>query len=239
MKVSSLLKKQYMLYQESIEIYKDKQKEHLTFINQWVHQMKTPLSVINLIVQENEQETYMDSIKNELEKLDMGLDMALYMARFDTFTHDFHVDKVKLKPLIKQVINNMRRYFIVNNVFPEVDIDEDIMVFSDIKWLVFIVEQVIINAIKYSCMKSNKIYIKSYKEKNKVKLSIIDNGVGIPKKDIKRVFDQFYTGENGRKFGESTGMGLYIAGEVCKELSHDIEIESEEGTGTTVNIIFD
>lgn len=236
--INNLLREQYRLYQKDIEKYKDKQKENLTFINQWAHQMKTPLSVINLIVQENENELYMDNIKNELEKLNRGLDMALYMARLDAFTHDFHADKIMIEPLIKQVINDMKRYFIINNVFPEIDIQENLTVFSDSKWFMFILEQLITNGVKYSYMKSNKIYIKAYKELDEVKLEIIDRGVGIPKKDIKRVFQPFYTGENGRRFGESTGMGLYIVEEVCKKLSHDIEIESEENLGTTVRIIF-
>ncbi|MCR2043617.1 sensor histidine kinase [Anaerosalibacter massiliensis] len=235
---SNSFKQQYRLYQKEIQDYSEKQKEHLYFINQWVHQMKTPLSVIGLIVQENETEPYMGSIKDELERLDRGLNMALYLARLDTFGHDFHVDKVYLRSSVIEVINSMKRYFIRKKVFPQIDMEEDLFVYSDMKWLGFMLEQIITNGVKYSYMKSDKIYIKAYKKFGKTILEVIDRGVGIPKKDIRRVMEPFYTGENGRKFGESTGMGLYIVHEICKGLSHDINIESEVGVGTTIKIIF-
>lgn len=236
--ISSLLREQYKFFQNNIEDYNKKQKEHLIFINQWVHQMKTPLSVINLITQQNENEPYMDSIKAELDRLDRGLNMALYMARLDTFTQDFRVKRLRLKPLIIEVINDMKRYFVINEVYPQVDIMENTVLYSDEKWLKFILEQILINGVKYSYMKSNKIYIKGYNHEKSIILEIKDEGVGIPKKDIKRILEPFYTGENGRKFGESTGMGLYIVGEVCRGLSHQIEFESIEGIGTTVRLIF-
>jgi len=236
--VNKLLRAQYNLYQEQIQMYKRKQAEHLTFINQWVHQMKTPISVIHLILQENEGEPYVENIRQELERISRGLNMALNMARLTNFEHDFTVETVLLHSIAIEVVNEQKRYFIRKKVYPEVRIDSNMTVKSDKKWLKFIVEQLLVNAIKYTEGENKKVIISAYdSEKGKV-LEVKDRGVGIPKQDIRRVFEPFYTGENGRKFGESTGMGLYLVSEVCKKLGHQIEIESKPGEGTSVRIIF-
>lgn len=236
--VNRLLRTQYNLYQEQIQMYKRKQEEHLTFIHQWVHQMKTPISVIHLILQENEGEPYVENIHKELERISRGLNMALNMARFDSFQHDFAVETVLLHSIVSEVVNEQKRYFIRKKVYPEVRMDSNMSVKSDRKWLKFIVEQLLVNAIKYTEGENKKVIISAYESgKNKV-LEVKDQGVGIPKKDIRRVFEPFYTGENGRRFGESTGMGLYLVNEVCKRLEHNIELESKPEEGTSVRIIF-
>lgn len=236
--VNKLLRAQYNLYQEQIQMYKRKQAEHLTFINQWVHQMKTPISVIHLILQENESEPYVENIRQELERISRGLNMALNMARLTNFEHDFTVETVLLHSIAIEVVNEQKRYFIRKKVYPEVRIGPNLSVRSDKKWLKFIVEQLLVNAIKYTEGENKKVIVSAYdSEKGKV-LEVKDRGVGIPKQDIRRVFEPFYTGENGRKFGESTGMGLYLVSEVCKKLGHQIEIESKPGEGTCVRIIF-
>ncbi|MDU7252757.1 MAG: ATP-binding protein, partial [Clostridium sp.] len=111
-------------------------------------------------------------------------------------------------------------------------------VYSDVKWMKFVLEQLIVNGVKYSKDKGEELIIRAYDDENVVKLSIIDKGVGIPKKDIKRVFDPFFTGENGRNFGESTGMGLHISKRICDNLGHNIFIDSKISEGTTVSIVF-
>jgi len=236
--VNRLLRVQYNLFQEQIQMYKRKQAEHLTFIHQWVHQMKTPISVIHLILQENEGEPYVENIAQEVERISRGLNMALNMARLDSFEHDFAVETVLLHSIVSEIINEQKRYFIRKRVYPEVRIDLNMSVKSDRKWLKFIIEQLLVNAIKYTEGENKKVIVSAYeREKGKV-LEVKDQGVGIPQKDIRRVFEPFYTGENGRKFGESTGMGLYLVNEVCKKLEHKIEIESKPGEGTSVRIIF-
>lgn len=236
--MESLLKKQYGLYQGKIEAYNQNQKEHLTFMNHWVHQMKTPLSVIQLYIQEHEGEEMAENLKSEVDKLNKGLNMAMYFARLDEFQKDFLAEKVDLHNLIIEIINEEKRLFIKNRVYPELKLEESTIVYSDKKWIKFAIEQIITNGVKYSKGQNNKLMIEFKKKSNMVVLDIIDKGVGIPKKDIKRVFDAFYTGENGRIFGESTGMGLYIVKKVCDSLEHKVEIESEVGLGTRVRIIF-
>ncbi|KYH29189.1 sensor histidine kinase [Clostridium colicanis] len=236
--VNRLLRVQYSLFQEQIQMYKRKQAEHLTFIHQWVHQMKTPISVIHLILQENEGELYIENIAQEIERISRGLNMAMNMARLDSFQQDFTVETILLHTVVSEVINEQKRYFIRKKVYPEVKVDLNMSVKSDRKWLKLILEQLLVNAIKYTEGENKKVIVSAYKnEKGKV-LDVKDQGVGIPKKDIRRVFEPFYTGENGRRFGESTGMGLYLVSEVCKKLEHKIEIESKPEEGTSVRIIF-
>lgn len=236
--LDELLKSQYRLYQNQIETHIKSQNEHLMFMNQWVHQMKTPLSVIQLIIQENEDEVYMKSIREEVDRLNHGLNMALYMARLDNFKYDFNVEQILLKPLILEVINELKRLFICKSVYPEISIKEEIKVYSDSKWIKFILQQLITNAIRYSEKNNKKIFVNVYEIEKNIVMEVKDQGIGISKTDIKRVFDPFYTGENGRKFGESTGMGLYLVNKVCEKLDHKIEIESEEGKGTNIRLIF-
>ncbi|MDR6224467.1 signal transduction histidine kinase [Desmospora profundinema] len=117
-------------------------------------------------------------------------------------------------------------------------VKETATVESDAKWLTFMVNQLVTNAVKYSSGTGETVTFSSYhRGKNQV-LEIRDHGVGIPKQDRDRVFDPYYTGENGRRFSESTGMGLYLVREVCERLGHGVELDSEKGKGTTVRLVF-
>lgn len=236
--ISEILKEQHNLYENEIQNCNKTHKEHLTFINQWVHQMKTPLSVIQLQLQEYEGEEKYESMQDEVNKLTEGLNMAMHFARLDSFQEDFLVERVSLKNLVVNTVNEGKKNFIKNRIIPRVEIEEDIEVYSDAKWMKFVLEQIIINGIKYSKGKGKELLIKAVKNEKEIKLSVIDEGIGIPSKDIKRVFNPFFTGENGRTYGESTGMGLYITKEVCKNLNHEVEIEATVNKGTKVTIIF-
>ncbi|MBW9153299.1 sensor histidine kinase [Clostridium estertheticum] len=236
--ISELLKKQHNLYEAEIQKCNKVHNEHLTFINQWVHQMKTPLSVIQLQLQEYAGEEKARSIEEEVNKLNKGLDMAMHFARIDSFQNDFIVERIFLKKLVIGTINEEKKLFIKNKITPRLEIDDAIKVYSDVKWIKFVLDQLIINGVKYSKGTGKELIIKACEKEKEILLSVIDEGIGIPRKDIKRVFDLFFTGENGRKYGESTGMGLYISKEVCVNLGHKIEITSTADKGTMVTIRF-
>ena len=236
--ISSLLNDQYKLYITSLQKEKKIHKDHLIFINHWIHQMKTPVSVINLHLQDYEDEEIASNIQPELDKIDKGLNMAMHFARLDEFQKDFLVEKVNLYNEIIDIINKDRRLFIKNKIIPKVELENDLIVYTDKKWIKFVIEQVIINGVKYSKNNGKYLTIKSRISGKYTVLDIIDEGIGIPNKDIKRIFDPFFTGKNGRKYGESTGMGLYISKEVCNNLGHNIEVTSEINKGTQVSIIF-
>lgn len=237
--LSQLMEEQYRQYQNQMQEWERKRQEHLIFMNQWVHQMKTPLSVIEMITQEEDNDNYR-SISEESDRLRRGLDMVLYMSRLETFEQDFSVEPVSLLEIVKEAVHENKRYFIYSHVYPEVLVDPSITIQTDAKWLRFILLQLLSNAIKYSEGSGQKVTISASKMENEreVWLEVIDRGVGIPKSDLTRVFNPFYTGENGRKLKESTGMGLYLVKEVVEKLNHRIELESEPGKGTKVRLIF-
>ncbi|MCU9614400.1 sensor histidine kinase [Caldibacillus lycopersici] len=236
--LDNLLKNQYMLYQQQIKTLEARQAEHLKFMDQWVHQMKTPLSVIELIAKDLD-EPESSNIREENERMKTGLNTVLYMARLRTIEQDFHIRPVELAQLVNEVNQDNKRLYIRNNVYPSFSQERKrITVETDEKWLFFMLSQLINNAIKYSKGKSSTIDISIYEKNEEAILEVKDYGVGIPETDQRRVFDPFYTGENGRKFRESTGMGLYLTREVAEYLGHRIELESKAGEGATFRIIF-
>ncbi|MGN4446718.1 sensor histidine kinase [Bacillus cereus group sp. MYBK79-1] len=232
-----VLATQYNYYQKQLKTWEYKQKEHLTFLNQWVHQMKTPLSVIELITQEENGES-IESIVEEVDRMKYGLEMVLYTARLETFEKDFYVERVSLQDIVQEVVRENKRLFIRSYVYPEVKVNPNLIVETDGKWLRFVINQVVSNAIKYSAGSRKNITMATFEEGRSIVFEIQDHGVGIPKEDLPRVFHPFYTGENGRRFKESTGMGLYLVKNIIERMNHDIEIESEVGTGTKIRIIF-
>ncbi|MGM0827668.1 MAG: sensor histidine kinase [Bacillota bacterium] len=237
--ISALLKQQFRLYERKMHQIDKNHQEHLTFINQWVHQMKTPLSVIRLQLEAHAGEPIAHGMSEEVYKMEKGLNMALYYARIDAFESDFVIERICLKPLILDSISQEKKLFIKNNMLPKEDVDDTIEIYTDVKWLKFVIEQIITNGIKYSKGKGKYLTVSAYKTKDHVVLEVLDEGIGINPKDIRRVFHPFFTGENGRIFGESTGMGLYLAKKICENLNHKIYIQSEVNRGTKVSILFD
>ncbi|NBJ71431.1 MULTISPECIES: sensor histidine kinase [Clostridia] len=228
-------------YAEEIERLKQQKQMEFHFIQQWVHQMKTPVSVMHLTLQKEKLQLpqgFLHNMHEELERMQQGLDLALYQSRLQKFDRDFQVQQIELRALVKEVIQEFKSSFIRNQVYPELVIPQNYIVTTDSKWLRFVINQAVSNAIKYSKPESAKIYFRTKVFDHKLTLQITDTGYGIPREDINRVFDPFFTGKNGRKFRESTGMGLYLSKQVCIELGHELTISSEEGKGTTVSIHF-
>lgn len=248
--IHEILKRNYHMYMATLEKQRKTLKSQMDFNNRWIHQMKTPISVIKLMIEnqmnqetETDLNTKMnyDSLEEELEKLTHGLEMALYTLRINDFELDMKVENIAVLDIIREVINDNKSTFIVNSIYPKVISNEDLVVKSDKKWLKFILSQILTNSIKYSKVKDieNKdITFEVMQEQDRTIISIKDKGVGIPRGDLQRVFDPFFTGSNGRRFTESTGMGLYLSKDAAQRLGHEIEIESTESEGTTVNIIF-
>ncbi|MEO4054549.1 sensor histidine kinase [Solibacillus sp. CAU 1738] len=231
------LQELYHVYQHEVQTLYAKQTRQRKFMNQWIHQMKTPIAVLELLLQED-QELDKKSVQEEVDRLKRGLDMVLMNARLENFEDDMQIEQVPLKAIVTSIVNENKRLFITKRVFPELQISEEIVIASDSKWLKFVISQFITNAVKYTFEPNKKITMIASQQDSAVTLEIIDEGIGIPKSDLSRVTKAFFTGENGRKTGESTGMGLYLAQEICAKLGHQLEITSEVGVGTTVHITF-
>ncbi|WP_282020827.1 sensor histidine kinase [Planomicrobium okeanokoites] len=229
--------KLYKVYQNEAQALYAAQSRHLQFMNQWVHQMKTPISVIQLLLQ-NPDELDKNSVSEEIERLKASLDTVLMNARLDTFEQDMQIEKVNLHSLAREIITENKRLFISKQVYPVIEVDENFVAATDRKWMKFVLGQLITNAVKYTFEKDKKVYITASCHNSHMNLSISDEGIGIPSTDLARVTKAFFTGENGRKTAESTGMGLYIAKEVCERLGHELTIESAVGQGTTISILF-
>lgn len=236
--VQYLLRQQYKQYEGEVIALRSKQDEYLTYVDLWAHQMKTPLAVIELMAQDADEPLSSD-LREEVDRLKNGLDMMLHMARLRTVERDFLFKKISVKKMFETLINEHRRLFIRNQIFPKMTVaSEDMVVYSDEKWLYFILEQCIHNAVKYSGENGKYVTLVAYETNGKSILEVQDQGVGIPLADQKRVFEPFFTGENGRIFRrESTGIGLYIVAEICEYLGHEVEIESVVGAGTTIRIV--
>lgn len=227
----------YRLYKHELQSLYAGQKRHDQFMNQWVHQMKTPISVIELLLQD-ERPLDKKNVQEEIDRLRRGLDMVLVNARLENFEEDMQVEQIALKTIVTATVNENKRLFITKRVFPETHIEDDIIVASDSKWLRFIIGQFVTNAVKYTFEANKKIVISAVKKDDHVQLAICDEGIGIPASDLSRVTKAFFTGENGRKTGESTGMGLYLAKEICEKLGHELNITSEVEKGTVVTVTF-
>ena len=230
------MRKLYRLYHSDVQKLDMAQHRQLHFINQWVHQMKTPISVLGLLLEEDEIDK--KSFHEELDRLQDGLDAVLVNARLETFEDDMRIERTQLEELVRQVVTDHKRLFITNGVFPEIHIDSGFVVATDLKWMRIILGQFLTNAVKYTFEKGKKVYVTATNSTDGIRLTVRDEGIGIPETDVKRVTRAFFTGENGRKTGESTGMGLYIASEVCGRLGHEMTIESTVNEGTAVSVLF-
>lgn len=215
-------------------------------MSQWIHNLKIPVSIIDVILQKDPLgnkigENILSDIRHENNKISSGLDDVLEMVRLDEFQKDFVPEKTDLLADLRELINIKKSHFIYNRVFPEIEcLNDKVFILTDKKWNRVLLEQLISNAIKYSSNSTQAIRI-SFKlqiDEKFTTLEIKDQGVGISEYDINRIFEPFFTGENGRKFTNSTGIGLYICAEIAKKLGHLLKVTSELGNGTSVTITY-
>lgn len=233
--IHELLYSYDQLFKNQLRQQQSGNEQHLVFMNRWVHQMKTPISIIHLLLQELE-EPAADSIQEELDRLSKGLEMVLYTARLERFEHDFTIEAVELREVVNQVISSNRKLFISKRIAPSFQIRENLKVYTDAKWLRFLLDQIVVNALNYTVGTDKVISISAEVREEVCELRVQDQGIGIVKEDLNRVFRPYYTGERGRQYYESTGMGLYLVKEVCKLLGHEVNLQSEPGVGTIVTL---
>lgn len=233
-----------LMIDEIIKISSDKEiaqkqdkKIQKLMIYRFVHQMKTPLSVLKLIYENNGDKDDYKRIGRNINTLEYNLNQILNIYKLDDFKNDFVSEKVFLKNVCKDSINDLKDYFISSQIYPKLDIEDDIYVYSDSKWLKLIIHQILTNAIKYS-NSNQSVNVTAKKTGDRVYLSIIDYGIGIEKADLKNIFELFYIGKNGRNNADSSGIGLYIVKKVSEYLGHKLEVESDINKGTTITVIF-
>ena len=222
---------------ENVNSYKQLQEDYKEYIELWIHEIKIPIATSKLIIENNKNEIT-KSIDEELDEIENYTEQALFYARSNTVNKDYVVTKSNLKEIVNGAILKSKRALLSSKTSIELhDLERE--VYTDSKWAVFIINQIIQNAIKYSKIKDRKIEIYAISKRENVVLYIKDNGIGIKKGEITRVFEKGFTGENGRTINKkSTGIGLYLCKKLCNKLGLGIELNSEKDIGTEVRIIF-
>lgn len=223
---------------ENVNYYKNIQEDYKEYIELWIHEVKIPIAASKMIIENNKNEVT-KSIDEELDKVENYTEQALFYARSNAVEKDYIINKTNLKEIVNGAILKNKTTLLNEKVSIELSNLKEEEIYTDSKWAVFIVNQIIQNAIKYSKKENKKIEISSQEKNDKVILYIKDNGIGIKKGEITRVFERGFTGENGRIIGQkSTGIGLYLCKKLCDRLGLGIELNSEKDKGTEVRIIF-
>jgi signal transduction histidine kinase len=210
-------------------------RDYRDFLDTWVHEIKTPITSARLIV-ENEKNPTTIKIDDELRKIDHFVELVLYYARSRDVEKDFKIEKTTATSLVNRALKTYSKALIQTQCHIHTE-QLDIPVFADTKSGAFLIGQIISNAIKYR--RENFVLKFSTRiEENRLCLLIQDNGMGIAAADLHRVFDKGFTGENGRRFPQSTGIGLYLCKRLCDKMNVGLSIESIEGAETTVTLYF-
>lgn len=238
----------------------NKRKDMTEYYSMWVHQIKTPIAAMRLLLQAYESRQAMldedeqkkadaarldelqqmcmeerKEIEEELFRIEQYVEMALQYLRLDAETNDFVFQKCPLDKMVKEAVHKYAKLFIRKKIALHYkELNQEIL--TDEKWTEFVLEQVLSNAVKYT--QTGSVTISTEEEKEAVFLLIEDTGIGIRKEDLPRVCEKGYTGYNGHSDKHSTGIGLYLCSRILKKLGHTIEITSVVGKGTTVKIGF-
>lgn len=235
-----LAKELYQAKQELISKNRIAKKELLDYYGMWVHQIKTPIAALDILLQNTERMLYqldekemmqkaisVSDMKMELFKIEQYVEMALNYLRVEDISSDLVFKKHELDDMVRQVIRKYAKIFISKKIKIDFKPTKACIV-TDEKWFIFVLEQIISNALKY--IKKGQIFI-YMKEKS---LVIKDTGIGIPAEDLPRIFEKGFTGYNGRENKKSTGIGLYLCKNIMDKLQWNITVDSEVGSGTKI-----
>ena len=221
---------------ENINNYRNETEDFKEYVEMWIHEIKIPIAGLMLMYHNNK--TVNKNFLDQLNSLDNLTDQILYYVRSNYAEKDFLIKEASMDKIINEVLLKNKDSILENHIDVTVDV-KNIKVLTDSKWLVFILNQIINNSIKY-CDKNRKSYIMFYIEDNEkeMTLHIKDNGIGVNASDLKHVFDKSFTGENVRKMRNSTGFGLYISKKLIEKLGHKISATSEENKYFEITITF-
>ena len=220
---------------EYLNVYKNTDTEFREYLEMWCHEIKTPIATAKLVLANNKSSVSL-SIEEELEKIDYYIEQVLFYSRSDNVEKDYIIKKTNLKTVVEDVVKRNKKDLISKNI--KIEISKMATVDTDSKWIEFILNQIVVNSIKYSKDKDAFIKFECTGNKNNAILKIIDNGIGIRTEDLPKVFEKGFTGINGRSKFNSTGIGLYLCKKLCGKLDCDISISSKVGEGTTVSLVF-
>ncbi len=225
---------------EKIRKIEDAQRDYREYIESWVHEIKTPITGIALICENRRRheavtQENLREISLENQKIENCVDKVLYYARMENVYKDFLIQKTDLQKTAEEVLEKNRLLLIRHQVRAEVCCGD--MVYTDGKWISFILNQMIGNSVKYRS-ESPVFLIYTEREKDGVRLTIEDNGVGILPEELSRIFEKGFTGSNGRSHKQATGIGLYLCKRLCERLEIGLSAQSQPGRGTKMTLDF-
>lgn len=222
--------------------YKNELSQYHTTLEQekdellsWIHEVKTPLTTMQLIIDRVEDRQLKQQLKYEWLRTHLLLDQQLHQKRILFIENDLYIEQTSLEPLIFQEIKALQAWCMQKGIGFDVSLQEE-AVLTDAKWLAFIIRQLLTNAIKYTDRAD--IVITSYREKQHPILTIRDHGRGIDAKDLPRIFDRGFTSTTAHQDTASSGMGLYLVKNAAKSLHINIDVQSNVGKGTTFTLTF-
>ena len=222
---------------ENVNKYKYITEDYKEYIELWIHEIKIPIAASKMVIENNKNEVT-KSIDEELDKVENYIEQALFYARSNTVEKDYYIRKVVLKEIVNESIKKNKSSLIQEKISINIH-NLDIEVNTDNKWIVFILNQIIQNSIKYRKKEKSIIEIYANQGKENVILYVKDNGIGIKQGEITRVFEKGFTGTNGRLSNKkSTGIGLYLCKKLCNKLGIGLELNSVQNEGTEVMLIF-
>ena len=222
---------------QNIREIKGKLEGNKEYITLWAHQIKTPITAMELLLQEVDEDNFEEKcreLKTKLFEVEQYVDSSLQYMRLDTMTADLELKEYALFDIVKKAVKYYSKTFIAKRLSLKMSAAE-VPVVTDEKWLLFVVKQLLSNALKYTKTGSISIYMHPQKEKV---LVIEDTGIGIAPENLPRIYDRGFTGYNGRMQEKATGIGLYLSKRILDQLGHGILITSKEGEGTKVEVLF-
>ncbi|SFB07985.1 hypothetical protein SAMN05216312_103386 [Cohnella sp. OV330] len=225
-------------HEERLNSLRAEIREHQDFVMSWIHEVKLPIAAVRLLLEREEAlpEPLADKLEDEIAKIDSYVEQALYFSRIDSFSKDYFIAELPLQTVVKASVRKYAKLFINKRIAFEIQ-EGEFRAHSDGKWLAFIVEQIMANALKYT-PEQGRIAAGWDEDAAEKRLWIEDDGIGIPPEELGRVFDKGFTGTNGRNHAKSTGLGLYLARQMAHKLGHRLSVSSEPGAGTRLTIHF-
>lgn len=221
-----------ILFEENKQIrlkMEERYNEMIDYYTMWAHQIKTPIAAMRLNLQ-NEDSDFSRRLTEDLQRIEQYVEMVLCYLRLDSNSSDYVIREYDIDSIVRQGIKKFASQFIRKKIKLDYR-PSDLKVVTDEKWLLFVIEQVLSNSLKYTNQGSISVYVNENSE-----LCIQDTGIGIAPEDLPRIFEKGYTGYNGRSDKKASGIGLYLCKRICKNLGHDITASSVLGEGTTIKI---
>ncbi len=231
--VTTAMTKEHMAANHSLVTSLQELEDYATL---WVHEMKTPLAILSMHLSTLENPQLQDNFQEEIDRIGHLTDQLLYYSRSNDFSKDYLIAEVSLNRTLAELLKKHASTLIRKKLSVRFELPQK-TVLSDKKWLSYILEQALVNAIKYT-PQGGSISFELAETAQETMLTIRDTGVGISTEDLPRVFEKGFTGQNGRVFGASTGMGLYLAHKLATRLGHELSISSELEQGTAVSLTF-